>query len=134
MFNFLRKNKKEPRGLKEALDELKKLKKQLEGLSQETLDLKEKNRFSLQRVGIVRFNPFNEVGSNQSFSAALMDENNNGLVITSLYSREENRVYGKPIKNGVSEYSLSDEEKRAIEEAKKQNVKTNSKTSEKDKK
>ncbi len=133
MFNFLRKNKKEPQDLKETLDELKKLKKQFEDLSQELLDLKSKNRFSLQKVGIVRFNPFNEVGSNQSFSAALLDENNDGLVITSLYAREENRVYGKPIKNGVSEYSLSDEEKRAIEEAKKQNGKTNSKTSKKDK-
>jgi hypothetical protein len=68
-------------------------------------------------VGIVRFNPFSEVGGDQSFSIALLNENDDGVVITSLYTRQENRVYGKPIKNSQSEYSLSEEEKKAIEKA-----------------
>jgi len=69
-------------------------------------------------VGIIRFNPFSEVGGDQSFSLALLNESNDGVVITSLYTRQENRVYGKPIKNGQSEYTLSEEEKQAIEKAK----------------
>ena len=124
MFKFFKKRKKEPKNLKEVLVELAATKKDLKNLRQELKRLKDKSQFSIQKIGIVRFNPFNEVGSNQSFSAALLDENNTGLVITSLYTREENRVYGKPIKNGLSEYSLSHEEKQAIEKAKKKNDKT----------
>jgi len=67
---------------------------------------------------VVRFNPFSGVGSDQSFSIALLDSNDNGVVITSLYTRNENRVYAKPLKAGRSEYLLSAEEKNAIEKAK----------------
>lgn len=120
MFNFF-KNKKEPQDIKEVLDRLKKTQEQLKILSQKLADLQKKSKLSVQRVGMVRFNPFNEVGSNQSFSLALLDDNNDGLVITSLYTRQENRIYGKPIKAGSSEYTLSNEEKQAIEKAIKQN-------------
>ena len=123
MFKFFKKRKEEPKNLKEVLAELAMTQKHVEALSQELKHLKEKSRFCFQKMGVVRFNPFNEVGSNQSFSVAFLDENNDGLVITSLYTREENRVYGKPIKNGLSEYSLSSEEKQAIEKAKKKNDK-----------
>lgn len=73
---------------------------------------------SFQKIGVVRFNPFKDVGGDQSFSIALLDLNNNGFVITSLYGREGNRIYAKPINNGKSEYSLSEEEIEAIEKAK----------------
>jgi len=76
---------------------------------------------SFQKIGVVRFNPFKDVGGDQSFSIALLDLNNNGFVITSLYGREGNRIYAKPINNGKSEYSLSEEEIEAIEKAKGQN-------------
>lgn len=72
---------------------------------------------SIQKVGIVRYNPFKEVGGDQSFSIALLNSQNNGFVITSLYGRETSRVYGKPVENGTSKYSLSEEEKKAIEQA-----------------
>lgn len=73
---------------------------------------------SFQKIGVVRFNPFKDVGGDQSFSIALLDLNNNGFVITSFYGREGNRIYAKPINNGKSEYSLSEEEIEAIEKAK----------------
>lgn len=75
---------------------------------------------SVQAVQTVRFNPFkgNGSGGNQSFATAFLNEENNGVVISSLYSREHVSVYSKPIKNGSSEYELSDEEKEAISEAK----------------
>lgn len=72
---------------------------------------------SFQKIGVVRFNPFKEVGGDQSFSIALLDAENNGFVLTSLYGRDDNRVYNKPIKKGVSSYSLSNEEKEALKKA-----------------
>ncbi len=118
MFKFLKKEKKEPKNLKEVLDYLKKLEENFEKASKEIENLQKEGRFSIQKVGIIRFNPFSEVGGDQSFSLALLDADDNGVVITSLYTREENRVYGKPIKRGASEYSLSVEEKEAISKAK----------------
>jgi hypothetical protein len=66
---------------------------------------------------VLRYNPFDNVGGDQSFSIALLDANNNGFVITSLYAREGTRVFAKPIKNGESEFPLSEEEKEAINRA-----------------
>jgi hypothetical protein len=116
MFNFFKK-KKEPENLKEILAELNFLKEKVERVFQELEKMRKENQFSIQKVGIVRFNPFKEIGGNQSFSIALLDGNNSGVVITSLYSRQENRFYGKVIKNGKSDYFLSEEEKEAIKMA-----------------
>lgn len=72
---------------------------------------------TLQRVGIVRFNPFNDVGGNQSFAIALLDARDNGIVISSLFVRDSSRIYAKPVHNGESEYQLTEEEALAIEYA-----------------
>lgn len=127
MFNIFKKQKKEPENLKEVLSQFKDLRENFEKICQELENLKKENKFNVQKVGIVRFNPFREVGGNQSFSIAFLDGNDSGVVITSLYTREENRVYGKSIKAGHSEYLLSEEEKKAIEAAQKQYGKNNSK-------
>jgi hypothetical protein len=123
MIDFFKKEKKEPKDLKEILSDFKKLEEKLDKVLGEMKKLENKQKFSVQKLGIVRFNPFSEVGSDQSFSMALLNEENDGVVITSLYTRQENRVYGKPIKDSRSDYSLSEEEKGAIEKAK--NVKNN---------
>lgn len=74
---------------------------------------------SITKVGVVRFNPFKDTGGDQSFAVALLDSNNNGLVISSLYSREGTRIYTKPIEAGKSiNYNLSEEEGEAINKAK----------------
>ena len=71
--------------------------------------------WGIHKTGVVRFNPFRDIGGDQSFSVALLDGKNNGLVISSLYSREGVRVYAKAISNGASEkYPLTQEEKHAI--------------------
>lgn len=121
MFKFFRKNKKEPVNLKEVLEYLKKLEKNHENFSRELADFKEESKKTLQKVGIVRFNPFREIGGEQSFSIALLDANRNGVVITSHYGRESNRVYAKPIEGGKSKYQLSKEENEAINKATKFN-------------
>ena len=115
---FAKKNKTKPENLKEVLTELKGLEGNFEKISKELEELRRESRFWVRKIGIVRFNPFSEVGGDQSFSIALLDANNSGVVISSLYSRQENRIYGKPIKNGKSEYQLSEEENQAIEKAK----------------
>jgi hypothetical protein len=117
MLEFLKK-KKEPKNLKQILSQFKDLKESFKKVSQELEELKKNNSFSIQGIGIVRFNPFKESGGNQSFSIAFLDGNKDGVVISSLYGREGNRVFAKPIKKGKSEYLLTEEEKKAIEEAK----------------
>ena len=87
--------------------------KRLEALEEEA----KKSRDSLQKVGMVRFNPFGEIGGDQSFCIAVLNNNNDGFVITSHYGREANRVYAKPVSQGKSQYQLSTEERRAIDEA-----------------
>jgi len=97
--------------------DLKKLLKEFEGLKKEFAKISQQSKSAIQKVGIIRYNPFSNTGSDLSFSIALLDADNNGIVITSLYSRDGNRVYGKPIKNKTSQYSLSEEEKKAIAQA-----------------
>ncbi len=72
---------------------------------------------SIQYVGMIRFNPFKDAGGDQSFALALLDEAHNGMVISSLYSREGVRVYAKPLEAGKSSYSLSEEEAEAMRRA-----------------
>lgn len=73
---------------------------------------------SVHNVGMVRFNPFpGEIGGDQSFSIALLNGNETGIILTSLHSREGTRIYAKPVTNGSSEYNLSREEQHAIDEA-----------------
>ena len=67
-----------------------------------------------QKVGVVRFNPFGDVGGNQSFAIALLDKYLSGVTILSLYSRDGVKVYSKQIIEGKSEYKLSKEEEEAI--------------------
>ncbi len=114
MFN-LRKEKKElPENTKEIGEEINKIKKENELLKKEIKEIKEKQKLSIQKVEMERFNPFHEEGGNQSFSTVFLDGNKDGIVITALYTKEGSRIYGKPIKNGVSEFSLSGEEKKII--------------------
>ena len=71
----------------------------------------------IQKVGLVRYNPFSDAGGDQSFALALLDGRRNGVVISSLYGREMNRVYAKRIEGGASKYPLTDEEKEALHNA-----------------
>ncbi|MBO8162210.1 MAG: DUF4446 family protein [Brevibacillus sp.] len=68
-------------------------------------------------LAMIRYNAFGDIGSDLSFSLALLDDSQNGVVVTSIYGREETRVYAKPIQGGTSSYHLSDEEKAVIKQA-----------------
>ncbi len=71
----------------------------------------------IKKVGIVRYNAFKDTGSDLSFALALLDENDSGVVLNGIYSREMSNIYAKPIENGKSNYTLTDEEKNAINKA-----------------
>ena len=69
----------------------------------------------IQKVGLVRYNAFRDVGSDLSFAIALLDGNDTGVVLNGLYGSDSSNIYAKPVKNGVSTYQLSEEEKYALE-------------------
>ncbi|HEC30734.1 MAG TPA: DUF4446 family protein [Candidatus Yonathbacteria bacterium] len=105
------------------------IQKNLESTSVEQKEIREylrniekRLRRSIQGVGTIRFNPFKGTGSggNQSFATALLSEDGDGAVISSLYSRERVSIFSKPIKKFKSEYELSTEEKHALQKAKEQ--------------
>lgn len=71
----------------------------------------------IQKIGLLRYNAFKDVGSNLSFALAILNNKNDGVVLNGIYSRDMSNIYAKPIVNGTSEYALSDEEKEAIKKA-----------------
>lgn len=76
-------------------------------------------KLHIQKIGLLRFNPFKDTGGDQSFILSLVDGNNTGVVISGLYSRSGTRWYAKQVRNGKGvEHQLSDEEQKALQEAK----------------
>ena len=71
----------------------------------------------IQKVGIVRYTAFKDTGSDLSFALALLDENNDGVVLNGIYSREMSNIYAKPVEKGKSSYTISEEEQQAIDKA-----------------
>ena len=96
------------------LDKVFAVARELDELSARSAVLERTSRRSLQRVGLVRYNPFEDTGGNQSFALALTDGSGDGIVVSSLHSRTGTRVYAKPIVAGRSEGALSEEEAEAL--------------------
>lgn len=106
--------------LEKVLNDLNKESQEIKEIFEIIRKMEKNNLQNVQKIGLVRFNPFADTGGNQSFSLALLDGNDNGVVISSLHSREFTRVYAKPIKEGKGlGYQLSTEEIEAIKNAKK---------------
>ena len=93
--------------LSQRVDALNKLHHELEHLSQRTI----------QKVAVIRYNPFSDTGGDQSFAIALLDSLGNGVVVSSLHSRTDTRVFAKPVQSGRSKFQLSDEEQDAVRKA-----------------
>ena len=91
----------------ERVEALNRLHHELEGLAQH----------SIQKVGVVRFNPFADTGGDQSFAVALLDAEGNGVVLSSLHGRADTRIFAKAVQAGRSKHALSDEEQDAIRKA-----------------
>lgn len=76
--------------------------------------LEASGRKAFQRIGLVRFNPFEDTGSNQSFALALLDADGDGVIVSSLHARGGTRIYAKAVAAGRPEATLSDEESEAL--------------------
>jgi Protein of unknown function (DUF4446) len=92
------------------------------GMSQRVDAVQVEQPYHVQHVGVVRFNPFQDKGGDQSFVVAILDAHADGAVITSLSSRVDTRIYAKPVIGGQSTYTLTAEEKEAIARAMKPRV------------
>ncbi|HSW11154.1 MAG TPA: DUF4446 family protein [Bacillota bacterium] len=102
------------RELRQHAAAVKDLLRRIEDLERRIANTEEGHAGALQRLGLIRFNAFEDTGSDQSFSLALLDGRGSGFVLTSLYGRSESRVYAKPLLDGKCPYRLSDEEQQAL--------------------
>jgi len=114
---FFKKKESKVQAPEEVLAMLGSLQNKINELEGKISLLEEENKKMIQKVGMIRFNPFSGTGGDQSFSLALLNKENDGLTITSYYSNGGSSVYGKPIKKGKSRYPLSNEEEKAIKDA-----------------
>lgn len=108
--------------LEDLLKEASSQKRDLSSLRDHIGKLQKDGLLHIQKVGLVRFNPFKDTGGDQSFIVSFINGNDTGIIISGLYSRSGTRWYAKKIVNGKSvEYELSGEEKKALEQAKTSN-------------
>ena len=103
--------------LKEYIKEVESIKKDNAEIKNYYTKLDSDIASCIQKVGLVRYNAFKDVGSDLSFAIALLDGNDNGVVFNGIYSREMSNIYAKPVENGNSKYTLSNEEIEAIDKA-----------------
>ncbi len=118
--NFMRKlgnGKNLEEDLESYMSRVEKVEKHNAEISEKTKNLSENQEKCIQKVGMVRYNAFKDVGSDLSFALALLDDQNSGIVLNGIYSREMSNIYAKPIKNGKSSYVVSEEEAEAIQKA-----------------
>jgi hypothetical protein len=102
----------------ETLDKQEEIKETQQKIFSYLKSLNERVLSSVQKVNIVRFDPYGEGGGKQSFALALLDENGTGVVLSTLYSRERTSVFAKPVLEYVSTHELSEEERHVIQKAK----------------
>jgi len=114
---FSKQKKSSSPTVRDLVRQVQELAEKLEATQEELSVFKQAMQKSVQKMALIRFNPFGDIGGDQSFSVAFLDNNNDGVVVTSHYGRDENRVYGKSIIKGKSEHPLSKEEEDAVKKA-----------------
>jgi hypothetical protein len=106
--------------LRELAEKADKNEKSISLFANEVENFRAENATHIQKLGFVRFNPFNEMGGDHSFCVVLLDKKDTGFMLTGLHTRERTRVYVKYVKRGKSEYELSKEEVKVLQSAMKQ--------------
>ena len=104
--------------LSEYLKIVDEMMKKSKNHEEEIIRLENNLKKCVQKVGIVRYNAYGDTGSDLSFTLALMDSDDNGVVVNGLYSRESSSIFAKPLVKGETKYNLSAEEIQAIDIAK----------------
>ncbi|NMM62043.1 DUF4446 family protein [Clostridium sp. P21] len=97
------------------LDKVDKVEKNSDDMKEIYKELDTRLKGCIQKVSVVRYRAFEDVGSDLSFSISLLDENNDGVIITGIYGRNESTTYAKPVDRGISRYDLSEEEKQVLQ-------------------
>jgi hypothetical protein len=103
--------------LNRHMDEMRQAVEVVSALQSTSRQMERTLKHSMQWMGFVRYNPFRNTGGNQSFAVAIIDGQGTGFVLSSLHSRENTRVYAKPLDKWESPYTLTEEEKLAIARA-----------------
>lgn len=103
--------------LSEVLEEQALNKREILILNKNIREVSRKGLEHIQRFAILRYNPYDDTGGDQSFSVVMLDGKNNGVLLTSLHTRSGTRVYAKPIMNGKSDMNLAKEEKEVLNNA-----------------
>lgn len=103
--------------LREYIQEVKEIKNENNQIKEYCTKIDNELTFCIQKIGIIRYNAFDNVGGNLSFVLALLDKQNDGIVLNGIYGSKTSNIYSKPIKNGESIYKLSEEEKEALKQA-----------------
>lgn len=105
--------------IRDYIEEVEKVKKEEEKIKARCTEIEKNVEKCIQKVGVVRYNAFNNTGSDLCFALALLDFEDNGVIINGIYSRDNTTTtYAKPIENGVSKYTLTKEEQEALDVAK----------------
>ena len=104
-----------PEMLKEYLEDVELIKRDNREIKAYYTKLDNDISSCIQKVGLVRYNAFKDVGSDLSFAIAFLDREDNGVVFNGIYGSDSSNIYAKPIKKGQSQYQLSDEERYAID-------------------
>ncbi len=99
------------------LDKVYSVAREVDDLEDRTATLERDGRKAFQRLGLVRYNPFEDTGGNQSFVLVLLDADGDGTILTSLHTRQATRFYAKPVRGGKPEATLSAEETEALRAA-----------------
>jgi hypothetical protein len=100
--------------LEDCIKKIEELDIRLQKTDSRLTPIEDKLRDSLDRIELMRFRAFEDVGSDISFALTLLNQEGDGVVISAIHNRDESRVYGKPVKGGNSTYSLTEEEKTVI--------------------
>lgn len=107
----------------EVLDDIGAFKKDLGEVKSKVAELEKLGQIHIQKVALLRYNPYEDTGGDQSFTLALLDDLGTGIVVTSLHARSGTRVFAKPVLEGKSgKYQFSKEEEQVVEKAMKQKV------------
>lgn len=103
--------------LEKYIDELELVKKENNKIEGYYKKLDDKVAKCTQKIGLIRYSAFKDTGSDLSFALALLNEENTGIVLNGIYSMEMSNIFSKPVEKGISTYTLSEEEKQAINKA-----------------
>lgn len=99
------------------LDSVEETKKASEDVKELYEGIDSRIKDCVQKVSVVRYKAFDDVGSDLSFSLAMLDDNDDGILLTGIFGRDESTTYAKPIEKGISRYDLSEEEEEALNNA-----------------